>query len=67
VTILGDVLMLTFVLVAMFPSQSRPHPDAAGRHAVRDPGTFLFRRSVASSYRRIRVAVARSTPIFRST
>ncbi|HSW50929.1 MAG TPA: ABC transporter ATP-binding protein, partial [Bryobacteraceae bacterium] len=59
VTILGDVLMLSLVLAAMF----RLSPGLTLLLLAVTPlvvlFTYLFRRSVAVSYRRIRVAVAR--------
>jgi ATP-binding cassette subfamily B protein len=59
VTIVGDVLMLAFVLVAMF----RLSPGMTGLLIGVMPFvvavTMLFRRTVTLSYRRIRVAIAR--------
>ena len=59
VTILADVLLLSFVLVAMFllsPGLTVLLLMAAPFVVV---VTILFRRSVSDSYRRIRVAIAR--------
>ncbi len=59
VTILGDVLMLAFVIVAMF----RLSPGMTAFLLAVMPFvvlvTILFRRAVALSYRRIRIAIAR--------
>jgi ATP-binding cassette, subfamily B, multidrug efflux pump len=59
VTILGDVLVLSFILAVMF--QLSPPLTAVMLAAM--PlvilATAIFRRSVAQSYRRIRVAIAR--------
>ncbi|MFB3778611.1 MAG: ABC transporter ATP-binding protein [Bryobacteraceae bacterium] len=59
VTILGDLLMLSLVLVAMF----RLSPSLTLLLLAVTPAlilvTYLFRRKVAASYRRIRVAIAR--------
>jgi ATP-binding cassette, subfamily B, multidrug efflux pump len=59
VTIVGDLLMLTFVLVAMF----RMSPGMTGLMLGVMPLVVLvtaqFRRSASQSYRKIRVAVAR--------
>ncbi len=59
VTILGDLLMLSLVVVAMF----RLSPGLTLILLAVTPAvvaaTFIFRRSVTASYRRIRVAVAR--------
>jgi ATP-binding cassette, subfamily B, multidrug efflux pump len=59
VTILGDVLMLGFVVVAMF----RLSPGMTGFLLAVMPFvvlvTILFRRAVTVSYRRIRIAIAR--------
>jgi ATP-binding cassette subfamily B multidrug efflux pump len=59
VTILGDVLMLSFVVVVMF----RLSPGMTGLLLAVLPVvvlvTAVFRRTVQQSYRRIRVAVAR--------
>ena len=59
VTIVGDVLMLSFVLVAMF----RMSPGMTGLMLAVMPLVILvtaqFRRSASQSYRKIRVAVAR--------
>jgi len=59
VTILGDVLVLAFILAVMF----RMSPLLTGIMLAVMPFvilvTVLFRRSVTQSYRRIRVAIAR--------
>jgi ATP-binding cassette, subfamily B, multidrug efflux pump len=59
VTIVGDILMLSFVLVAMF----RLSPGMTGLMLGVMPlvvlVTMQFRRSASQSYRRIRVAIAR--------
>jgi len=59
VTILADVLLLSFVLVAMFELS----PELTLVLLMAAPfvigATVLFRRSVSDSYRRIRVAIAR--------
>jgi ATP-binding cassette, subfamily B, multidrug efflux pump len=59
VTILGDVLVLSFVLVVML----RLSPMMTLMLLIVTPlvvgVTIIFRRSVAQSYRRIRVAIAR--------
>ena len=59
VTIVGDLLMLSFVLIAMF----RLSPGMTGLMLAVMPVVVLvtvqFRRTSSGSYRRIRVAVAR--------
>lgn len=59
VTIVGDLLMLSFVLIAMF----RLSPGMTGLMLAVMPIVVLvtvqFRRTASQSYRRIRVAVAR--------
>ena len=59
VTIIGDVLMLSFVIVAMF----RLSPGMTGLMLGVMPfvvfATIQFRRSASHSYRRIRVAIAK--------
>jgi ATP-binding cassette, subfamily B, multidrug efflux pump len=59
VTIIGDVLMLAFVLIAMV----RLSPGMTGLMLAVLPFvvlvTVLFRRAASQSYRRIRIAVAR--------
>jgi ATP-binding cassette subfamily B protein len=59
VTILGDLLTLTFVVFTMF----KLSPALTGIVLAVLPfvilATILFRRAVAQSYRRIRVAIAR--------
>jgi ATP-binding cassette, subfamily B, multidrug efflux pump len=59
VTILGDVMVLSFIVAVMF--QLSP-PLTAIMLAVMPPvivATMIFRRSVTQSYRRIRVAIAK--------
>ena len=59
VTLLADILMLAFVVAAMFQLS----PGMTGLMLAVLPlvvyATMLFRRQVASSYRRIRVAIAK--------
>src|SRR3954452_2983573 len=59
VTIVGDLLMLSFVIIAMF----RLSPGMTGLMLAVMPlvvlVTIQFRRTASQSYRRIRVAVAR--------
>jgi ATP-binding cassette subfamily B multidrug efflux pump len=59
VTILGDVLVLSFIVAVMF----RMSPLLAGIMLAAMPFvvgvTMVFRRSVGQSYRRIRVAIAK--------
>jgi ATP-binding cassette, subfamily B, multidrug efflux pump len=59
VTILGDLLMLGFVLIAML----KLNAPMTGLLVAVMPGviavTVIFRRSASQSYRRIRVAIAR--------
>ncbi len=59
VTILGDLLVLSFIVAVMF----RMSPLLAGIMLAAMPFvilvTIVFRRSVAQSYRRIRLAIAR--------
>jgi len=59
ITIVGDILMLSFVLVAMF----RLSPGMTGLILAVMPlvvlVTMQFRRTASQSYRRIRVAIAR--------
>jgi ATP-binding cassette subfamily B protein len=59
VTIVGDILMLSFVLIAMF----RLSPGMTGLMLAVMPlvvlVTMQFRRTASESYRRIRVAIAR--------
>lgn len=59
VTIVGDLLMLSFVLIAMF----RLSPGMTGLMLAVMPMVVLvtmqFRRTASQSYRRIRVAIAR--------
>lgn len=59
VTIMGDLLMLSFIIVVMF----RLSPGMTGLMLAVMPFvvlvTVLFRRTASHSYRRIRVAIAR--------
>src|SRR5215469_12950914 len=59
VTILGDVLVLSFIVAVMFQMS----PLLTGVMLAVMPlvvlATAIFRRSVTQSYRRIRVAIAR--------
>jgi ATP-binding cassette subfamily B multidrug efflux pump len=59
VTILGDVMVLSFIIAIMF----RLSPLLTGIMLLAMPfvivATLIFRRTVAQSYRRIRVAIAR--------
>ncbi|MGA2120188.1 MAG: ABC transporter ATP-binding protein [Bryobacteraceae bacterium] len=58
VTILGDVLVLALILAIMF----RMSPPLAAVMLLAMPlviATSIFRRTVAQSYRRIRIAIAR--------
>ena len=59
VTIVGDILMLSFVIIVMF----RLSPGMTGLMLAVMPlvvlVTMQFRRSASQSYRRIRVAIAR--------
>ncbi len=59
VTIVGDILMLSFVIIAMF----RLSPGMTGFMLAVMPFVVLvtiqFRRTASQSYRRIRVAIAR--------
>lgn len=59
VTIIGDILMLSFVLIVMFQLS----PGMTGLMLAVMPAVVLvtvqFRRSASQSYRRIRVAIAR--------
>src|SRR6185312_10345102 len=59
VTILGDLLMLSFVAIAMF----RLSPGMTGLMFAVMPFVVLvtvqFRRNASQSYRRIRVAIAK--------
>lgn len=59
VTIIGDILMLTFVILVMF----RLSPGMTGLMLIVLPFVVLvtayFRRSASQSYRRIRVAIAK--------
>ena len=58
-TILGDVLMLTFVVVAMFQLNAGLTLLLLGVTPLVIAVTFVFRRIVSHSYRRIRLAIAR--------
>jgi ATP-binding cassette subfamily B multidrug efflux pump len=59
VTIVGDVLMLSFVVLAMFELSPGMTALLLGVMPFVVLVTVLFRRSVAMSYRRIRIAIAR--------
>lgn len=59
VTILGDILVLSFVVVVMFRLSAGMTGLLLGVLPVVVLVTALFRRTVQQSYRRIRVAVAR--------
>ncbi len=59
VTLLGDVLMLSFVLIAMLRLSPGLTALLVGVMPLVLLVTMRFRRSVQESYRRIRVAVAR--------
>lgn len=59
VTILGDFLVLSFVLVAMFQLSPGLTLILLGVMPFVVLVTMAFRRSVASSYRRIRIAIAK--------
>lgn len=59
VTILGDILVLSFVVVVMFRLSAGMTELLLGVLPVVVLVTALFRRTVQQSYRRIRVAVAR--------
>ncbi len=59
VAILGDLVMLSFVVAAMFKLNVGLTLLLLGVAPAVIVATFLFRRSVTKSYRRIRIAVAR--------
>src|SRR5262249_54842739 len=59
VNILADILMLAFVLAAMISLSPGLTALMMGLMPAVIGGTILFRRTVAGSYRRIRVAIAR--------
>jgi ATP-binding cassette subfamily B protein len=59
VTILGDVLVLTFILAIMFQLSPLLTAIMLGAMPLVILVTVIFRRSVTQSYRRIRVAIAR--------
>ena len=59
VTILGDLLVLSFVLIAMFNLSPGLTLILVGIMPFVILVTAIFRRSVATSYRRIRVAIAK--------
>jgi ATP-binding cassette subfamily B protein len=59
VTILGDLLVLSFVLIAMFQLSPGLTLILLGIMPFVVLATVLFRRAVSTSYRRIRVAVAK--------
>ncbi len=59
VTILGDVLVLSFILAVMFQLSPALTAIMLAAMPLVILATAIFRRSVAQSYRRIRVAIAR--------
>jgi ATP-binding cassette subfamily B multidrug efflux pump len=59
VTIVGDVLMLSFVVLAMFELSPGMTALLLGVMPFVVLVTILFRRAVSLSYRRIRIAIAR--------
>ncbi len=59
VTILGDILVLAFILAIMFRLSPLLTAIMLGAMPLVVLVTVIFRRSVAQSYRRIRVAIAR--------
>jgi ATP-binding cassette subfamily B protein len=59
VTILGDLMVLTFVLIAMFQISPGLTMILLGIMPLVILTTAMFRRSVSTSYRRIRVAIAK--------
>jgi ATP-binding cassette, subfamily B, multidrug efflux pump len=59
VTILGDVLMLSFIVAVMFQMSPLLTWIMLGAMPFVILATVIFRRSVTQSYRRIRVAIAR--------
>jgi len=59
VTILGDLLVLSFVVIAMFELSPGLTLIMLAVMPFVVLATAMFRRSVASSYRRIRIAVAK--------
>ncbi len=59
VTIAADVMVLSFVLAAMFKLSAELTLMLIGAMPVVIGVTILFRKSVSESYRRIRVAIAR--------
>ncbi len=59
VTILGDLLVLSFLVIAMFQLSPGLTFILLGVLPFAVLATALFRRSVSASYRRIRVAVAK--------
>lgn len=59
VAVMGDILVLSFLLIAMFNLSPGMTLLMLAVLPLVVMATFLFRRSVQSSYRRIRVAVAK--------
>lgn len=59
VTIAADVMVLSFVLAAMFKLSAELTLMLIGAMPIVIGVTILFRKSVSESYRRIRVAIAR--------
>ncbi len=59
VTILGDVLVLSFIVTVMFHMSARLTWIMLAAMPFVILATVIFRRSVTQSYRRIRVAIAR--------
>ena len=59
VTILGDVLVLSFIVAAMFDLSPPLAAIMLGAMPLVIAATTVFRRSVQESYRRIRIAIAR--------
>jgi ATP-binding cassette, subfamily B, multidrug efflux pump len=59
VTILGDVLVLSFIVAVMFRMSPSLTAIMLGAMPLVIIATVIFRRSVTQSYRRIRVAIAR--------
>ena len=59
VTILGDVLVLSFILAIMFRLSPLLTLIMLGAMPIVIVVTILFRRTVTQSYRRIRIAIAR--------
>src|SRR6201999_4094208 len=61
VTIVGDILMLSFVVLAMFRLSPGMTLLMLAVMPVVVLGTMQFRRTASQSYRRVRVAIARIT------